>query len=52
MIKAVPISSLLNIESGSINYQVISHLISLINDHNLPMAFHLLNIANPGNYNL
>ncbi|XP_016659329.2 uncharacterized protein LOC100160532 [Acyrthosiphon pisum] len=47
MIKAVPVSSLLNIEDGNINYAVISHLVSLVDDHNLPMALYLLNIANP-----
>ncbi|XP_022161558.1 uncharacterized protein LOC111027479 [Myzus persicae] len=47
MIKAVPVSSLLNIDDGNINYPVISHLVSLVDDHNLPMALYLLNIANP-----
>ncbi|XP_025197043.1 uncharacterized protein LOC112595869 [Melanaphis sacchari] len=47
MIKAVPVSSLLCIDSGNINYPLMSHLISLIDNHNLPMAFYLLNITNP-----
>lgn len=47
--KAVPVSSLLSIDTGNINYQIISHLVSLASDHNLPMAVHLLNITNPGN---
>jgi len=51
MIKAVPVSSLLNIDDGNLNYPVISHLVSLVDDHNLPMALYLLNIANPGKYN-
>lgn len=50
MIKAIPVSSLLNIDAGNINYQVASHLVSLVGDHNLPMALHLLNITNPGEY--
>lgn len=50
MIKAVPVSSLLNIDDGYISYPVISHLVSLVDDHNLPMALYLLNIANPGKY--
>lgn len=50
MIKAIPVSSLLNINTGSITYQVASHLVSLVNDHNLPMALHLINITNPGKY--
>lgn len=50
MIKAIPVSSLLNIDAGIINYQVTSHLISIISDHNLPMALHLLNITDPGEY--
>lgn len=49
MMKAVPVSSLLSIDTGNINYQIISHLVSLASDHNLPMAVHLLNITNPGN---
>lgn len=50
MIKAISVSSLLNINTGSITYQVASHLVSLVNNHNLPMALHLLNITNPGKY--
>jgi len=50
MIKAVPVSSLLNTDIGNINYQITSHLVSLANDHNLPMAHHLLNMTNPGKY--
>lgn len=49
MTKAVPVSSLMNIDIGSINYLVLSHLVSLVNDNNLPMALHLINITNPGN---
>lgn len=48
MIKAVPVSSLLYINNGNINYPLMSHLVSLIDDHNLPMAFYLMNITNPG----
>lgn len=47
MIKAVPVSSLLYINNGNLNYPLMSHLVSLIDDHNLPMAFYLLNITNP-----
>ncbi|KAF0770310.1 Uncharacterized protein FWK35_00000802 [Aphis craccivora] len=47
MIKAVPVSSLLYINNGNINYPLMSHLVSLIDDHNLPMAFYLMNITNP-----
>jgi len=50
MIKAVPVSGLLYIDTGNINYPVISHLVSLVDDHNLPMALYLLNITNPGKY--
>lgn len=50
MIKAFPVSSLLNTDIGNINYKVLSHLVSLVNDHNLPMALHLLNLINPGKY--
>lgn len=50
MIRAVPVSSLLNIDIGNINYKIASHLVSLVNDHNLPMALHLLSIINPGKY--
>uniref|UniRef100_A0A2S2NSI1 Otoancorin n=1 Tax=Schizaphis graminum TaxID=13262 RepID=A0A2S2NSI1_SCHGA len=45
--KAVPVSSLLYINNGNINYPLMSHLVSLIDDHNMPMAFYLLNITNP-----
>lgn len=48
--KAIPVSSFLNIDIGLINYQVVSHMASLVNDHNLPMAFHIFNITNPGIY--
>lgn len=48
--KAVPVSSLLYINNGNINYPLMSHLVSLIDNHNLPMAFYLLNITNPGKY--
>lgn len=50
MIKAVPVSSLLYIDIGNLNYPVISHMVSLVNDHNLPMALYLINITNPGKY--
>lgn len=48
IIKAMPVSSLLNIDTGNISYEVSSHLVSLVNDNNLPMAIHLINITNPG----
>lgn len=50
LIKAVPVSSLLNIDDGNINYPVMTHLVSFVDDHNLPMALYLLNITNPGKY--
>jgi len=50
MIKAVPVSSLLNIDDGNINYPLMTHLVSLVDGHNLPMALYLLNITNPGKY--
>lgn len=51
ILKAVPVSSLLNIEvSRNITYQVGSHLVSSINGHNLPLTLHLLNIINPGEH--
>lgn len=50
IIKAFPVSSFLNIDFGYINYQVMSRMVSLINDHNLPMALHIFNITNPGIY--
>ncbi|VVC44291.1 Hypothetical protein CINCED_3A001515 [Cinara cedri] len=46
-IKAIPVSSFLNVDIGYINHQVLSHLVSSVNDHNLPMAFHIFNITNP-----
>lgn len=48
--KAIPVSSFLNIDIGFINYQVVSHMVSRVNDHNLPMAFHIFNITNPSIY--
>lgn len=50
MLSAVPVSSLLNIDSATINYEITSHLVSLVKNNNLPMALHLLNIINPGKY--
>lgn len=52
MIKAFPVSSLLNFNTGNMHYQLASHLVSSIDDHNLPMALHLLNLTNPGKYYL
>lgn len=50
LLKAVPVSSLINIHPQNFTYQLTSHLVSSINSYNLPMALHLLSIANPGEY--
>lgn len=50
IINAVPVASILSINTGNINYQLESYLVSLVSDRNLPIALHLLNITNPGNW--
>lgn len=52
MLKALPVSSLLNFNTGNMHYQLASHLVSSIDDRNLPMALHLLNVTNPGKFHL
>lgn len=50
IIKAIPVSSFLNVDVGYINYEAISRLVSSVSNRNLPMAFHIFNITNPGMY--
>lgn len=49
MIKAIPVASLLSINTANMNYQLESYMVSLISDQNLPITLHLLNLTNPGN---